>query len=259
MTFPNPEASPLKVRSIRRKQVQQQLARSSIIVILAISGCSNSTETSTDTSTIPPPPTPPPTVAPPKVPSLFYSTTEQCEADAKKQQIEYETKLNVYEANKNSPKPIPPAIGSADCGAQMAAARREHDRHAPVYQSLSTCQSDGVQCETAPPSSGVTGYRPIFGGTYLYPYAANATSNFAGNDYRVYQPYTVYQGLNPGQVITPQGDPVSQVRSGRVSAPQPSNIDAPARPAGYAAEGTIRGRGQSGFGSTYKSTGRGGK
>ena len=154
MTFPNPEASPLKVRSIRRKQVQQQLALSSIIVILAISGCNNSTETSTDTSTIPPPPT----VAPPKVPSLFYSTTEQCEADTKKQQIEYETKLNVYEANKNSPKPIPPAIGSADCGAQMAAARREHDRHAPVYQSLSTCQSDGVQCETALPIAGGMGF-----------------------------------------------------------------------------------------------------
>lgn len=249
MTFPNPEASSLNVRPIRRKQVQQQLALSSMITMLAISGCNPSSET----PTVPPPP-----VTPPKVPALFYSSTEQCEADTKKQQTEYDAKLKVYEAKKKGPEPVPPAIGSADCAAQMAAAKREHDRHAPVYQSHSACQSDGVQCETAP-SSGIAGYRPIFGGTYLYPYSANATHNFAGNDYRVYQPHTVYQGLNAGQVMTPQGDAVSQVRSGRVSAPEQSSVDAPARPAGHAAEGTIRGRSQSGFGSTYKSTGRGGK
>ena len=249
MTVPNAEASPLNIRPIRRKQVQQQLALSSMITMLAISGCSNSSETPTVQT---------PPVPPAKVPALFYSSTEQCEADTKKQQTEYNAKLKVYEAKKQGPAPIPPAIGSADCAAQMAAAKREHDRHAPVYQSLAACQADGVTCETAP-ASGTSGHRPVFGGTYLYPYSAHATSNFAGNDYRVYQPHTVYQGLSSGQVVTPQGEAVSQGRSGRVSAPQPSSVDAPARPAGHAAEGTIRGRSQSGFGSTYKSTGRGGK
>jgi hypothetical protein len=59
--------------------------------------------------------------------------------------------------------------------------------------------------------------------------------------------------------MTPQGDAIPQTRSGLVSAPPQPSVDAPSRPEGYAAQGTISGRSQSGFGSTYKSTGSGGK
>ncbi len=248
MSSLNPETPPLKIRSIRRKQVQQQLAISSVITMLAISGCSSTPEPAA------PPPAPVPS---PKVPALFYKSTEQCEADAKKQQQTYDAKLKAYNAKKQGAEPVPPALESSDCEEQMAAARREHDRHAPVYQSLAACQAEGVQCETA--RGSVSGYRPTFGGAYLYPYAANATSNFAGTGSRVYQPHTVYQGTNAGLVMTPQGESVMQNRSGVVSAPVQPSVDAPSRPAGYAAQGTISGRSQSGFGSTFKSTGSGGK
>lgn len=249
MTRLNSENAPLKIRSIRRKQLQQQLAISGVITMLAISGCSSSSSNT---------PVPPPTPIPkPKVPALFYSNLEQCEADAKKQKQTYETKLTAYETKKQGPEPVPPALDVDDCSEQMAAAKREHDRHAPVYQTLSACQAEGVQCETS--RSSVSGYRPSFGGFYIYPYAASATNNFAGNGYRVYQPHTVYQGLNPGQIMTPQGESVVQGRSGLVSAPQQTTVDTPTRPPGHAAEGTIRGRSQSGFGSTFKSTGTGGK
>ncbi len=247
MTFPNPEKFAIKIRTIRRKQIQQQLAISGIFTMFAISGCSHSDDK--------PPPAPIPS---PKVPGLFYGSVEQCEADAKKQQQAYATKLKAYNTKKQGAEPIPPAIESGDCAEQMAAAKREHDRHAPVYQSLSACQAEGVRCETYSRSS-VSGYRPTFGGAYLYPYLANATRNFAGPDSRVYQPHTVYQGMNAGQIVTPQGESVMQARSGLVSAPPQPSVDAPTRPVGHAAEGTIRGRSQSGFGSTFKSTGRGGK
>ncbi len=244
----NPDNAPLKVRSIRRKQIQQTLMVSGVITVLAISGCSSSSD---DKPAAAPAPVPSP-----KVPALFYSNTEQCEADTKKQQQTYEAKLKAYNAKKQGAEPVPPALSSSDCADQMAAARREHDRHAPVYQTLAACEAERVKCETS--RSDVVGYRPSFGGAYLYPYAASATSNFAGGSSRVYQPHTVYQGMNPGQVMTPQGESLVQTKSGFVSAPQPS-VDAPSRPAGHAAQGTISGRSQSGFGSTFKSTGSGGK
>lgn len=248
MTLPHPENATLKIHFIRRNQVQQQLAISSIITVLAISGCGSAPDDA------PVAPTP---VASPTVPALFYSSTEQCEADTEKQKKTYDAKLKAYNAKKQGTEPIPPVLQPSDCAEQMAAAKREHDRHAPIYQSLTSCQAEGIQCETTS-QSNVVGYRPRFGGVYLYPYESGAIGNFSGNDSRVYQPHTVYQGTNLRQFVTPQGEPVVQGRSGLVSAPQPS-IDAPARPVGHAAQGTIRGRSQSGFGSTFKSTGRGGK
>jgi uncharacterized protein YgiB involved in biofilm formation len=252
MSSQNPDPQKLQAHPIRRKQVQQQLAISSLITLLSVSGCSSwsSDDEASDQ------PTPPPPV--PQVPALFYETTAQCEADAQKQQTEYATKLAAYEAKTLTTAPQPPALEVSDCEAQMAAAKREHDRHAPVYQTLAACQADGVQCETTPARSSTSGYRPVFAGTYLYPYAATANSNFAGGDHRVYQPYTVYQGANPGQLVTPQGDALSKAAPGRTSAPQQS-VDAPTRPAGHAAQGTITGRSRSGFGSSFKSTGHGGK
>jgi hypothetical protein len=116
-----------------------------------------------------------------------------------------------------------------------------------------------VQCETTPASSTTSGYRPSFGGTYIYPYSAGASSNFAGTDYRVYEPHTVYRGAGAGQLVSPQGDTIAKAAPGRTSGPQPTGISAPTRPAGHAAQGTITGRSRSGFGSSFKSTGSGGK
>jgi Protein of unknown function (DUF1190) len=278
MTSHNPEPQPLQIRAIRRKQVQQYLAISAFIATQLITGCSSdmADEDAPDTQ-----------AAEPTVPALFYETTEQCEAHAKKQQDQYATKLKEYQADQaakakqvnptdqaNAPKvgdillipPRKPVIQAADCAAQMAAARQEHDRHAPVYQSLSECQADDVQCEATPVGYATSGYRPMFGGTYFYPYGNtdNApigyTSGTPSSSSHFYEPRTVYRGFDAGSVVTPQGTVLSKSNPGVAIVPQHTSLAAPARPSGYTARGTITGRSNTtGFGSTFKSTGRGGK
>jgi Protein of unknown function (DUF1190) len=288
MTSPNPAPQPPQIRAIRRKQVQQYLAVSAFIATQLIVGCS-SDMAEEDAPEI--------QVAEPTVPALFYETTEQCEAHAQKQQDQYAAKLKAYEAQQStttaSPaatppaaattaatpavkptpsaiKPTPPVMKATDCVTQMAAARQEHDRHAPVYQSLSECQADDVQCEATPVGYATSGYRPMFGGTYFYPYGSTygnpygGASGFANGSYSSsshrYTPRTVYRGFNAGSVVTPQGTVLSKSNPGVAIVPQHTTLAAPARPSGYTARGTITGRSsRTGFGSTFKSTGRGGK
>jgi uncharacterized protein YgiB involved in biofilm formation len=273
MTDQNAEPQPPQIRPIRRKQVQQCLAISAFIATQLITGCGDE---GADV---------PPVSAEPTVPALFYETTEQCEAHAKKQQEQYAVKLKAYEAKQppappnltttpaptpaatpTAIKPVPPVMQVADCAPQMAAARQEHDRHAPVYQSLSECQADDVQCEATPAGHTTSGYRPMFGGTYFYPYghAYGASSGFAAgsssSSSHFYAPRTVYRGFDAGSVVTPQGTVLSKSTPGVAIVPQHTSLAAPPRPAGYTARGTITGRSNTnGFGSTFKSTGRGGK
>jgi hypothetical protein len=217
MKSPNPESKPPQIRAIRRKQVQQYLAISAFIATQLVTGCEMNEEDE-------------PAEVDPMVPALFYETTEQCEAEAAKQKAE---------------QPTTPAIPAADCAQQIAAARQEHDRHAPVYQGLMDCQSEGIQCEPTPYGYDTYGYRPSYGGAYFY----------SGS----YMPHTVYRGLNGREIVTPQGQVLVQPGLGAVSAPQSISLAAPPRPPGYAAIGTIKGRNSGGFGSTYKNTGSGGK
>jgi uncharacterized protein YgiB involved in biofilm formation len=292
MTSKNPE--PHQIRPIRRKQVQQYLAISAFIATQLITGCSS------DMADDDAPDAPETQAAETTVPALFYETTEQCEAHAKKQQDQYAAKLKAYQEKqppttaaqptaaeptatptpaatpvvKSTPtaiKPTPPVMKAADCAPQMAAARQEHDRHAPVYQTLSECQADDVQCEATPVGYATSGYRPMFGGTYFYPYGRiygnpyGGSSGFAnGSSYssssHFYTPRTVYRGFDAGSVVTPQGTVLSKSNPGVAIVPHHTSLAAPARPSGYTARGTITGRSNTtGFGSTFKSTGRGGK
>lgn len=250
MSAAKTETQHLQIRYIHRKQVQQNLAISAFIAVFLVSGCSGPT----------PPAAPPVT---PKVSALFYETTAQCEADVKRQQNEYSVLLKAYQKKELATAPKAPALKVADCAPQMLAAQREHERHAPVYNSLADCQADGTQCEATPAGYVTTGYRPVFGGTYLYPYGGSYTSSsyiyMGGTNHRIYEPRTVYRSLTPGKVITSQGDVIAKNNPGRVSVPQSTSFSAPSRPQGHAARGTITGRSSTGFGSTFKSTGRGGK
>ncbi|OUC14953.1 MAG: hypothetical protein B0A82_09505 [Alkalinema sp. CACIAM 70d] len=251
---------------MRRRQIQTYLAISAFIAAQLITGCNNDGDEADD----------------PMVPALFYENKAQCEADAKRQQDLYAAQLKAAQAQSTaagtaaSPASAPlkpPALKPQDCGTQMRAAQLEHDRHAPVYKSLADCQAEGVQCEpysgggsttsTTSTTSSAFGYRPRFGGAYIYPEgnpnlpSESPLSMGAGS--RIYTPHTVYSGLNPGEVVTPNGDTVSRSSAGSVMVPAHTGFAAPSRPAGTAAKGTITGRSQSGFGSSYKSTGRGGK
>jgi hypothetical protein len=258
MTSKPPEPSPPQLRVIRRKQVQQSLLVSAFIASQLITGCSDIEPDDVD----------PPEIKPePVVSALFYETTEQCETNAQKQADDYALRLNAHQAKQldaasnigqpNTP-PKQPEIQVSDCAAQMTAGQQEHDRHAPVYASMTDCQADGVQCEPTPAGYD-NGYRPSYGGTYLYStdYRSPNYNNHTWSS--IYIPRTVYRGLNPGQIVTANGQILAKTGTGRVTVPEESYLAGPPRPTGYAAQGTIMGRSNNGFGSTYKETGRGGK
>jgi hypothetical protein len=223
MTPPNPESQPPQIRAIRRKQVQQYLAVSAFIATQLVAGCDMAEEEKVD----------------PMVPALFYETTEQCEATAAKEKAAAQLTTDPASQSKT------PVIPATDCAKQIAAARQEHDRHAPVYQSLTDCHADGIQCEPTPYGYDTYGYRPSYGGAYFY----------SGS----YMPHTVYRGLNGQGIVTPHGQVLVQPGLGPVMVPDSVSMAAPPRPPGYAAVGTITGRNSGGFGSTYKNTGSGGK
>ncbi len=236
----------LHLRPIHRQQLQTSLAMAAMLATLvsACGGNQSSSQTADD-----------------QIPAVFYETTEQCEADVAKQQQEYAVLLKAQQQGQLTEPPTAPIMKVEDCAPQMLAARQEHDRTAPVYSTLEDCQADGVQCEPTPANEQTAGYRPAYGGTFLYPYGIPSFVflNFGGANRSVYQPYTVFRGNTPGEVVTPYGQTVTKTQPGPVTVPRSTSQVAPPRPTGTAARGTITGRSSQGFGSTYKGTGSGGK
>lgn len=248
----------MNLKIIRRQQIQHFLAISASFAIL-MSGCGSQsqnsgqidkqqTAVSSDNSEE-------------KVDAVFYENLEQCQADVTRQQEEYQVLAKAFDKGELKTKPVAPVMQPQDCQAQMEAAQKEHDRHAPVYNSLAECQSEGFRCESTPPNYSPYGYRPVFGGTYFYPYGGSNFTyiNLGGRSQKVYYPRTVYRSLNSGEIITPMGRTVTKSSPGLITVPRYTTTTPPARPQGIAAKGAIKGRSSQGFGSTFKSSGKGGK
>lgn len=265
MTQQEDNSQPLKIRKIQRTRVYQGLAIAGVLAIIASTCSAPNDNQPTDSSAM--------TEAEANEPvdAVFYKDTAQCEADVKKQQDEYAVLQKAFQDKTLAQQPAAPPMKVEDCGPQMQAAQEAHDKTAPVYSSIAECESEGVKCEVAPvgtqagseqaSSEQTAGYRPVYGGTYISPFLLPAYSYvmFGGMQRQVYEPRTVYQSSTPGSVVTPYGREISQTTTGRVSVPRHSTFTAPSRPPGNAASGTIKGRSSQGFGSSYKSTGKGGK
>jgi uncharacterized protein YgiB involved in biofilm formation len=231
---------PLQIRPINRKKVFTGLAVAGVLAIL-VSRCSNDEANES-------------------IDAVFYETAAQCEADINQQQAEYVALQQQYQSGQLDEAPTPPPMQAKDCAPQMEAAKQEHNKTAPIYASIANCQAEGVQCEATPAGEVTAGYRPIYGGTYIDPYDSNYTYvSYGGYQYRVYQTSTVYLSSTPGRIVTPYGREIAQTSTGRVTVPRHTTFAAPARPAGTSGSGTIEGRSSQGFGSSFKSTGRGGK
>jgi uncharacterized protein YgiB involved in biofilm formation len=244
MTQPENKPKPLELLQIHRTKIYVGLAMAGVVALLAY--CSNADMTEEEANE--------------PIDAVFYQTTAQCEADIKKQQDEYAALQKKYQAGQLAQQPTAPPMQVKDCAPQMEAAQQEHNKTAPVYASISDCQAEGIKCEAAPAGELSAGYRPIYGGTYIDPYYPNYTYiNYGGYRHRVYETRTVYQSSTPGRFVTPYGREISQTTTGRVTAPRHTTFAAPARPTGTSGTGTIRGRSSQGFGSSFKSTGRGGK
>ena len=259
------DAVELKLRSIRRKQIQQFLAISASFAVL-MSGCggnnsqvrrrstANTSNSANDTG---------------KEDAVFYETAEQCRTDIQKQNEEYQVLLQAYETGKLTTKPTAPVMEAENCEAQIQAAKEAHEVNAPVYNSRSECENAGYRCESTPVGYYTSGYRPVFGGTYFYYGSTDYVYIDRGSRrYRVYRPRTVYYSRTSDRMITPSGRSFSRSRLGRVKIPQATPRTTPStrpkttrttRPKSTPARGAVRGRGRKGFGSTYKGTGRGGK
>lgn len=264
----------LKLRSIRRKQVQQFLAITASFAVL-MSGCvsnkgqvkKRSTNNSSNAVNI----------NADQEEAVFYETAEQCRLDVTKQNEEYQVLLQAHETGKLSTPPVAPEIQTENCEAQIQAAQEAHEQDAPVYRNRYECENAGYRCE-----STSVGYRPAFGGAYYYYGRPDYVYIYRGGTrHRVYRPRTVYYSRDSGRVVTPSGRSFNRSRTGRVSIPRSitpstnrkSNYSTTpnsrktntrsktrtTRPKSKPARGAVKGRGRKGFGSTYKRTGRGGK
>ena len=249
----------LKLRLIKRKQVQQLLAISASFAVL-MSGCGGGNsnqpvaQRSAGNSRITP------SDANQLQDAVFYENVEQCRLDIKKQQDEYQVLLQAYQTGKLSDKPNPPVMEAKNCDAQIQAAKEEHARNAPLYRSRLDCEADGYRCESIVINNNTSGYRPVFAGTYFYHDSQDYVHVYRGGTrYRVYRPRTVYYSRDSSRIVIPSGTSVPRFRPGRVKVPQQNTRTTPQRPKGKAARGPIKGRGSNGFGSSFKGTGRGGK
>jgi uncharacterized protein YgiB involved in biofilm formation len=238
-------------RPIYRKQVRQYLAMVAVLAMVSTSCKGNNPKTSQGSGA----------GNKEKIEALYYTSVAECKTDTTNQAKEYQVLVEAHKAGKLTNAPTPPPIRPEECEAQMKAAREEHQRNAPVYRSQADCQTDGVICEPTPSGYHTSGYRPVFGGAYFYPYGNNYTYIYSGGvQRRVLQPSIVYRGTSPDQLITPNGVSVPRTTTGKVSISKAVTAPAPPRPSGTAAKGTISGRSSNkGFGSTFKGTGRGGK
>lgn len=242
MTQPDNDPQNLKSRPIRRKQVYLGLTIAAIVAGGVV--IYKSSEEKPDDP----------------IDSVFYQTTAQCEADIKKQQAEYVTLQKNFQGDDPDDAPTPPPMKVEDCAAQMQAAKQDYEKTAPIYNTITDCYAEGVQCEATRPDETTAGFRPTYGGTYIDPYSTSSTYiYYGGGSHRIYDNRPVYQSSTSGSIVTPYGKVIPQATPGRVTVPRHTSFAAPARPTGTTARGTIKGRSSQGFGSSFKSTGRGGK
>jgi uncharacterized protein YgiB involved in biofilm formation len=250
VTPENDQSKDLQSRRIRRTVVLTGLAFSAVIATVVFNSINSEIDINkgiTDENAHEP------------IDAIFYKNTAQCEADMKKQQDAYAV-LQRKARSEDEDEPTPPPLQVADCAAQLLAAQQEHDKTAPIYASAADCQADGMTCEATPVGATTAGYRPIYGGTYFYPYHESnwIYINHGGYQHRVYETRPVYQSIHSGRVVTAYGRELSPT-SGRTTVPRHTTVAAPVRPSGTTAQGTIKGRSTQGFGSSFKSTGSGGK
>jgi uncharacterized protein YgiB involved in biofilm formation len=176
----------------------------------------------------------------------YYESEQQCIADAMNQ--------------KNG-------FTQEQCQAQFLYAKQEYDRITPVYSTQQECQEDTASiCSQVSNSSVATpGWRPDFGGFYFTDDVdddapTTVVNSGSGHSYTVYPTQPVYRS-HIG-IVTPDRTQISRPLQGvPLDSPyfSPSG-DTPSRPQGYAAQGTIKGRGS--FGNSVRSTapvGSGGK
>ncbi|NJR41019.1 MAG: DUF1190 domain-containing protein [Leptolyngbyaceae cyanobacterium CSU_1_4] len=158
------------------------------------------------------------------------------------------------------------AMSQEQCHAQFQYAFQEYERVTPVYRSQPECQEDsaGICSQVLDLSMEAVGWRPDFGGFYFTDNVGNS-SNLAHvyvgtTHYTVYPVQPVYRSASG--IVTPTRIQIAPPQAG---VPLESRYFSrsstlPARPKGYAAQGTIKGKGS--FGNSVRSTaprGSGGK
>ena len=231
---------------IRRKTI------ASLMMLALLTSCASGSSTPTPTNNNAPASSPPSSA---KSELIHYSTVEQCEAGTQVASDEYNVLVEAFRSGALKDPPTKPALLPEDCVGYIEAALAEYQETAAVYESMDSCLQEDVQCEPTPPGSPVIGFRPVFGGVFYDPFSPPI---FVGGGYYP-RPIYVYNSLSSRTTfVTVSGHSV-KVNGGRATAPSSHVSTTPTRTTKHSATGSLRGRGSRGFGSTFKSTGRGGK
>lgn len=211
---------------------------------------------------------------------LRFTDLASCKVETERLNAEYSILKEAFDAGKlTGEAPIKPTIQPDECEAFLAAAEQKYAAEAPTYADQNTCEANGEKCERVEPSRSNNYvqpiYRPIFYGGYSYnPWA---TPIYIGGR-RDYGQHTtvIYRdsgssnssGYSSGGSRTTTSTPsksttkkstTGKSTTGKSTTTSPKTTKTPTKPSSKSGTNAITGRGSSGFGSSYKYTGKGGK
>ena len=197
---------------------------------------------------------------------ISFTDLASCKVETERLNAEYTILQEAFDAGKlTGEAPLKPTLQPDECEAFLVAAEQQYAAEAPTYADQKACEASGAeQCERVDPSPSNNYvqpiYRPIFYGGYSYNpwiapiyiggrrnygqhttviYRDSGSSNFYGSYTNTTQPKT-----------TTSSTPKSTKTSPKTTT---------TKPASTSGSNAITGRGTSGFGSSYKYTGKGGK
>lgn len=208
---------------------------------------------------------------------IRFTDLDSCKVETERLQAEYGILKEAFDAGRLTGKaPIKPTLEPEECEAFLAAAEQEYAAQAPTYVDQQACEASGAQCERVDPSPNNNYIQPVYRPSYFGGYFYNpwATPIYIGGR-RDYSQHTrvIYrdQGSNFSGYSSGTGStttntrPTSSTSTGTTSTtttttPKTSNSSSTTtKPASKSGTNAITGRGTSGFGSSYKYTGKGGK
>ncbi len=209
---------------------------------------------------------------------IRFTDLASCKVETERLNAEYTILKEAFDAGKlTGEAPIKPTIQPDECEEFLAAAEQKYAAEAPTYADQNTCEANGEKCERVEPSRSNNYvqpiYRPIFYGGYSYnpwatPIYIGGRRDYGHHTTVIYRDSgsSNYGGYNSsGSRTTTTTKPTTKNSTTKstttksTTSPKTTTTQTPTKPASKSGTNAITGRGSSGFGSSYKYTGKGGK
>lgn len=206
---------------------------------------------------------------------IEFTDLQSCKMETERLGAEYKILKEAFDAGKlQGSAPIQPTLQPDECEAFLAAAKQQYAAQAPTYADQTACEASGDPCERVEPSRDNNYiqpiYRPIFFGGYSYnpwlpPVYIGSQRDYGSHTTVIYRDSSTSNSngssnSNTGGSRTPTSTSAPKPTAKSTTSPsRPTATQTPTKPAQKSGSNAITGRGTSGFGSSYKSTGKGGK